>query len=116
MKSVRAAAVIFVSVVALLCAGANASKTVEPHAYVQSGPDGVIYARCVPGKGDVKPHTDVFQVVGENDKLFDRYDWFAPGGVVLGWSPIKGQVAIMAAMEGAADEWKQSEELRFCIG
>src|SRR3954469_15421419 len=99
---------VFVSVLALLAAAAPgpaaaAAKAAGHRAYVQSGPDGVFYARCVPPAGGGKPgHTDVYRVEGEADKRVDRYDWFAPGGVVLGWSPIKGEVAVMAATEGAA--------------
>src|SRR4051794_40651858 len=98
MKSIAVLILASLSAFCIPRANALASKPVEPRAYVQSGPDGVFYARCIPAKGDAKPSTAIYQVLGETDKLFDRYDWFAPGGVVLGWSPIKGEVAVMAAM------------------
>jgi hypothetical protein len=94
------------------------AKAVGQRAYVQSGPDGVFYARCVPPTDGRAAHTDVYRVEGETDKLVDRYDWFAQAGLVLGWSPIKGEVAVMAAMEGTVvdADWRRQEELHLSMG
>jgi hypothetical protein len=125
-NGVGVACVLAVVAAAAALASTAAAKEAGPRAYVQSGPDGVFYARCVPPAGEGKAgHTDVYQVWGETDKLVDRYDWFARDGVVLGWSPIKGEVAVLAAVggrgavgdraaaAGPADDWRQQEELRF---
>jgi hypothetical protein len=72
------------------------SKARGPFPYVQSGPDGVFYARCVPAQGGKGPgSTKIFRVRAEQDELLDSYDWYAQAGVVLGWSPIEGKVAVM---------------------
>ena len=65
--------------------------------YVQSGPDGIFYARCIPnGNLGAEGTTKVSKVGREKDELLDTYDWYAPDGVTLGWSPIAGRVAVMA--------------------
>lgn len=108
-------------VVLLAVGAAVASKAAVQRAYVQSGPDrlgSVFYARCVPDadKGTAG-RTEVFRVRAEGDEKVDAYDWFAPGGLVIGWSPIKGEVAMLALMQGErADDWQAQEALRFVLG
>ena len=61
--------------------------------YVQSGPDGVFYARCIPAEKEGHAgRTEVYRVLEGRDELVDHYDLY-PRGVVLGWSPIAGKVA-----------------------
>jgi hypothetical protein len=50
----------------------------------------------------------VFQVGKDNDTLLDTYQWYAPEGVTLGWSPTAGKVAVMARRAGS--------ELSFHLG
>lgn len=65
--------------------------------YVQSGPDGVFYARCIPDEiSGAAGSTKVYSVKRDKDDLIETYDWYAEGGVTLGWSPITGKVAVMA--------------------
>jgi hypothetical protein len=90
----------FLLTAAVLIAGtapALADKAAPVRPYVQSGPDGVSYARCVPDeKAGSGGTTRIYEVGREKDVLHDTYDWYAPGGVTLGWSPIAGKVAVMA--------------------
>ena len=112
--------------VALLLAPAGraaADKLAAPRAYVQSGPDGVFYARCVPSADAARSaaagRTTVYEVEGERDRVLDRYDWYAPGGVTLGWLPLSGKVAVAAVFDVAADAaggWRAQEQLRFSMG
>jgi hypothetical protein len=77
--------------------------------YVQSGPDGALYARCIPNAlTGSAGSTRVYNVGREKDDLIETYDWYAEGGVSLGWSPIAGKVAVMARRNGA--------ELSFYLG
>jgi hypothetical protein len=88
----------------------------ENFTYIQSGPDGIFYARCVPaGKDGGAGHADIYRVHEDKDELLDRYDLY-PRSIVLGWSPIAGKVAVMAIVRGEAADWKQQEEFRFMIG
>jgi hypothetical protein len=105
----------------LFSGAALASKAGQHRAYVQSGPDrlgSVFYARCVPsGDRGTAGRTQVYQVRGEGDHKVDAYDWYAPGGMVLGWSPIAGKVAVLSLMhDGAAEDWKTQEAIRFSLG
>jgi len=77
-----------------------ASKPVPNRAYVQSGPDGVFYARCIPEENTgTKGTTNIFRVAIDEDVLVDSYDWYSPRTVLLGWSPIAGKVAVMSMQE-----------------
>ena len=77
--------------------GSPNKKNASNRTYVQSGPDGVVYARCVPDSDNgSKGVTEVYRARKEGDALVDRYDWYTSKGVVLGWSPIAGKVAILA--------------------
>ena len=107
---------------------AAAGKRAPARAYVQSGPGGIHYARCLPpgaaGKAGAGAggRTTVYAVEGEHDRVLDRYDWFAPAGVALGWSPTAGKVAVAALFEvepdagGDGGAWRGREQLRFSIG
>src|SRR4051794_6172373 len=90
---------------------ALAAKPVPNRPYVQSGADGVFYARCIPAAdAGFAGTTRVYKVRREKDELLDTYNWYAPGGVVLGWSPIAGKVAVLA--RGG----KTGVELSFYLG
>jgi hypothetical protein len=121
-KHITQAARASVLVAIILTTGAALASKAGPHrAYVQSGPDrlgSVLYARCVPsGEKGSAGRTQVFRVRAEGDEALDEYDWFAPGGLVLGWSPIAGKVALLAVMQDeAADNWMAQEALRFAMG
>jgi hypothetical protein len=60
----------------------------------------------------------VYTVGATDDQRVDRYDWYAPGGVTLGWSPLAGKVAVLAVVAERRQEgdWRAQEELRFAIG
>ncbi len=86
------------------------------HTYVQSGPDGVFYARCIPTDKDGNVgRIKIYRVEQDKDELIDTYDLY-PNAVVLGWSPIASKVAVMTVVHERAKNWKQQEELRFSIG
>ena len=103
-------------------AAARASKPVPNFAYVQSGPGGVFYARCVPAEAQgARGATRIYRVGKDRDELLDTYGWYAKEGVVLAWSPIAGKVAAMALGGGgggpaAAAEPGERVELGFYLG
>lgn len=82
--------------IAGLPGGAFAARAISNIAYVVAGPDGVFYARCIPESdtGDAGM-TTVYRVRRNGDEAVDRYPWFNPGRLLLAWSPIAGQVALM---------------------
>ena len=94
---------VLVAVAAAACADEAGNRP-----YVQSGPDGVFYARCVPDAVTGSAgRTRVYSVGRDKDDLLETYDWYARG-VTLGWSPTAGKVAVMARRNGA--------ELSFYLG
>jgi hypothetical protein len=98
-------------------AKAGAFKDAGNRPYVQSGADGVFYARCIPQDATGSAgSTDIFKVQKERDELVDHYDWFTRHGVVLGWSPIAGKVAVMAIHRDAPASPDKQVEFGFYLG
>jgi len=102
--------------VAAIVGQASATKPVANRAYIQSGPDGVSYARCLPDadKGSAGT-TKVYKVGRDKDELVDTYDWYTSRGVTLGWSPIAGKIAVMA-LGGKTPDGSAQVELSFYLG
>lgn len=89
----------------------------QNYPYVQSGLEGVFYARGVPAANQgLQGTTDIFRVEGEKDQHLDHYDWYALGGVVLGWSPMAGQVAVLAQFHSPTANGDKHLELAFYLG
>ena len=85
--------------------------------YVQSGCDGIFYARCIPAADSGSAgYTDIYRVQTDKDKLIDHYDWFTKHGIYLGWSPIAGKVAVMAIPKDAPTTPEQQIEFAFYLG
>jgi hypothetical protein len=88
--------------------------------YVQSMQGGVFYARCIPeGSGHGRGTTTIYRVGRDADTPVDRYDWYASDcGVVLGWSPLAGKVAVMSTriVPPRAGEDEHQVELSFYLG
>ena len=101
----------------LITASSAASKSAGNRAYVQSGPDGVFYARCVPADatGD-QGVTTIYRVEAKKDVEVDRYDWFSRQGLVLGWSPIAGQVAVLRKGAPKSEDPEKQVEFSFYLG
>ena len=100
------------AIVVLACGGQAAAKELLNRVYVQSGCDGVFYARCIPAsdKGSAG-RMEIYRVEADGDKLVDRCDGY-PRAVVLAWSPLKGKVAVMAVMRDS----KEQEEFHILLG
>lgn len=85
--------------------------------YVQSGPGGVFYARCIPNEATGSAgFTDIYRVQKERDELVDHYDWYCKRSVVLGWSPIAGKVGVMAIGKDEPTSPEKQVELSFYLG
>ncbi len=96
---------------------AFASKDAGNRPYVQSGPDGVFYARCIPqDTAGTAGFTDIYLVKRDPDELVDHYDWYSKHGVVLGWSPIAGKVAVLARHKDTPTSPDKQVELTFHLG
>src|SRR5262245_17621253 len=109
----------FLLVVTLLVGARDvfAFKEAGNRPYVQSGPSGVFYARCIPetNKGPAGV-TEVYRVRKEGDQLVDRYDWYTKHGVILGWSPIAGKVALLAIRKDEPTAADKQVEISIYLG
>ena len=113
----RLAVVVAVVVVTACLAGQAAAKARSNYPYVQSGPDGAFYARCIPaGPDGTEGTTVIYRVQKGADQVVDAYDWYSKKGVVLGWSPIAGKVAVMSLSGKAASEPDKQVEISFYLG
>lgn len=86
-------------------------------AYVQSmdGPS-IFYARCVPdGLEGTAGVTTIYRVRAEKDEVVDTYRWFSPRGVILGWTPMAGKVAVMSFGEPGSNS-DEGVEISFHLG
>ena len=100
-----------------VASGSSAAKLAVNRPYVESMKGGVFYARCIPsGKFDSAGFTDVYRVGLEKDERVAHYDWYSRDGLVLGWSPIAGEVAVMARRGEAAEAPDKQIELSFYLG
>ncbi len=102
---------------ASIAGDASAAKAAANRPYVESMKGGAFYARCIPsGKFDSAGSTDVYRVGMEKDERVAHYDWYSRDGLVLGWSPIAGEVAVMARRSEPADSPDKQIELGFYLG
>lgn len=88
------------------------------HAYVTTmGEQGAFYARCIPEeKKGGKGITQIFLVKKEGDELVTTYDWYNRSGLVLGWSPKAGKVAVMRIRQEDGLPPEKQIELSFYLG
>ncbi|HOX56393.1 MAG TPA: hypothetical protein P5205_07085 [Candidatus Paceibacterota bacterium] len=111
-------AVLIASSLGTTMAGARcAAKLAVNRPYVACIQGGTYYARCVPsGKSDSAGSTDIYRVGREKDERVTHFDWYSRDGLVLGWSPIAGEVAVVARPGEPADTPDKQIELSFYLG
>src|SRR5438874_2333974 len=114
----RTRTIIIIGLVALISLpAALASKEAGNRPYVQSGPGGIFYARCIPQDTTGSAgFTDIYRVQKERDEVVDHYGWFAKQGVVLGWSPIAGKVGVLAICKDTPTLPDKQAEVSFYLG
>lgn len=96
-------------------AGAKEAAGLWP--YVHSDLDDRFYARCIPaGDSGDKGATTIFMVKRTDDERVDAYDWYNRNGVVLGWSPIAGKVAVWRLRQDDSKPDPQRVEFSFYLG
>ena len=95
----------------------SAAKAAVNRPYVACMKGGAFYARCIPsGKFDSAGATDIYRVGMEKDERVAHYEWYSREGLGLGWSPIAGEVAVMARRGEPADAPDKQIELSFYLG
>ncbi len=116
MRAIRAV-LLTLLLVGVLSPALASKKRVDNFAYVQSGLGGRFYVRCVPDspRGE-SGSTVVYRVRSDEDEIVDRYDWYSRDGVVLGWSPIVGKVAILRKGGQSSPDHSKQHEFSFHLG
>jgi hypothetical protein len=75
------------------------------------------YARCIPdeSKGS-KGTTQVLRVRREGDEAITTYAWYNKHGLVMGWSPKAGEVAVMRIKQDEGLAIEKQTEFSFYLG
>jgi hypothetical protein len=98
--------------------GQAAAKSAGNRPYVaafeeQSG----FYARCMPAKNaGSEGTTQVLCLRPEGDELITTYAWYNRNGIVLGWSPIAGKIAVMRVRQDVGMDAEKQIEFSFYLG
>ena len=107
-----------VILMAMALGGSVTSKSRGNGAYVAAFADlSPFYARCIPeeGRGSAGT-TQVLRVRAQGDELVTAYPWFNKNGLVLGWSPKAGRVAVMRVRQDEGLPLEEQVEFSFYLG
>ena len=75
------------------------------------------YARCIPAKiTGSEGTTQVFRVRPEGDEVVATFAWYNRDGLVMGWSPKAGKVAVMRVRQDAGLPVERQIEFSFYLG
>ena len=106
-------------VVSLLCAYPVFAKSAgnRPYVVAFSEVGAPFYARCIPDEPyGSKGVTQILRVKKEGDEVVTSYAWFNRNGLVLGWSPIAGKVAVMRVRQDEGLPPEKQVEFSFYLG
>jgi hypothetical protein len=98
--------------------GQAAAKTAGNRPYVaafeeQSG----FYARCIPDKSrGSEGTTQILCLRPEGDEVITTYAWYNRNGIVMGWSPTAGKVAVMRVRQDEGLAVEKQIEFSFYLG
>ncbi len=104
--------------IAVALGGPAAAKSAGNRPYVVTM-DGLspFYARCIPdGDRGSKGTTRILRVRREGDAVVATHAWYNRRGLVLGWSPKAGKVAVMRTRQDAGLPAEEQIEFSFYIG
>ena len=103
---------------AIAFSSSAAAKSAEnrPYVAVFAG-QSPFYARCLPddSRGN-KGTTQVLRVQREGDEAITTYAWYNRHGLVMGWSPKAGKVAVMRMKQDAGLPIEKQIEFSFYLG
>ncbi len=75
------------------------------------------YARCLPDeKRGSKGTTQIVRVRANGDEVITTYSWYNRNGLVLGWSPKAGKVAVMRVRQDEGLPPEKQVEFSFYLG
>jgi hypothetical protein len=78
------------------------------------------YARCIPdlknNKMGSEGITQILRIQAEGDQVIATYAWYNRHGLVMGWSPIAGKVAVMRLRQEQGLATEKQIEFSFYLG
>jgi hypothetical protein len=75
------------------------------------------YARCIPDKSrGSEGTTQILSLRAEGDEVIATYAWYNRNGIVMGWSPMAGKVAIMRMRQDEGLAIEKQIEFSFYLG
>ena len=74
------------------------------------------YARCIPGNAKGSEGTTQILCLRDRDEVVATYAWFNRNGIVMGWSPTAGKVAVMRVRQDAGMPAEKQIEFSFYLG
>lgn len=75
------------------------------------------YARCLPDeKKGSKGATQIMRVQAKGDEVITTYSWYNKNGLLLGWSPRAGKVAVMRVRQDEGLLPEKQIEFSFYLG
>lgn len=75
------------------------------------------YARCIPAKNTGSAGTtQIMCLRPEGDELITTYTWYNRNGIVMGWSPKAGKVAVMRVRQDEGLAVEKQIEFSFYLG
>ncbi len=75
------------------------------------------YARCLPDEErGSKGTTQIVRVRAKGDEVLTTYPWYNRNGLVLGWSPKEGKVAVMRLRQDKGLPPEEQVEFSFYLG
>ncbi len=76
-----------------------------------------LYARCLPaGNEGSEGTTQILRLRPEGDVVIETHAWFNRNGIVLGWSPRQGKVAVMRLRQDEGLSRERQIEFSFYLG
>ncbi|NQU09265.1 hypothetical protein HQ590_00620, partial [bacterium] len=75
------------------------------------------YAKCIPDKSrGSEGTTQILRLRPEGDQVIATYAWYNRKGIVMGWSPKAGKVAVMRVRQDEGFAVEKQIEFRFYLG
>jgi hypothetical protein len=96
----------------------GAAKSASNQPYVAAfGEQAPFYARCIPEKGRGNDGTtQILRVRPERDEVVAIHAWYNRNGIVMGWSPKAGKVAVMRVRQDEGLAVEKQIEISFYLG
>lgn len=114
MTKARMAAILLTLAISGHATAKSASNRPYVAAFDEQSP---FYARCIPAKTTgSEGTTQILRLRPEGDEVVATYAWYNKNGIVMGWSPKAGKVAVMRVRQDEGLPAEKQIEFSFYLG